>query len=123
MATLLLVSEESVVLDFVAVWVQQPAALAVSRLSEDGTDLGEVAGGIGLLAGETVSLAVSALSTTEPLAGAPPTTWSVADPSIVTVLDQGILGRESIVGRAPGKTTVTALSLGLQQSFEVEVTP
>jgi len=122
-ATLLLVSDQSVVLDFVAVYAQQASDLAVSRLAEEGADLGEVSGGMGVLVGGTVSLAVSALSSTQPLAGAPPLTWSVADPSIVSILDQGIAGRETLAGRAPGMTTVTVSALGLQRSFAVEVTP
>jgi hypothetical protein len=121
--TLLLVSEENVVLDFVAMWVQEPASLAVSRLSADGADLGEVPGELGLVVGDSVSVAVSTLSLTEPLSGRPKVAWSVADPSVASVVDAGVLGVGSVVARAPGSTQVTASALGLETSFAVEVTP
>jgi hypothetical protein len=123
LATLLLTSEKSVVVDFIAVWVQQPSSIAVSRVSADGKDAGEIQGALGLLVGDAVTVAVSPLSFTEALAGTAPATWSAADSTIVSVLDEGIVGRASVVGRAPGKTTVTVSALGLRQTFAVEVTP
>jgi hypothetical protein len=85
--------------------------------------VGEIQGNLGLLVGDTVTVAVSAVSSTQPLTGAAPTTWSVDDPTVVSVLDVGIVGQGSVIARAAGKTTVTASALGLQQSFTVEVTP
>jgi hypothetical protein len=123
LATLLITSADSVVIDFVAVWVQQPSGIAVSRLSDEGEDVGEIQGSLGVLVGDTVDVAVSALSSTEPLAGTAPTTWSVADPTVASVLDEGIVGRGSVIGRAAGTTTVTASALGFEQTFTVEVTP
>jgi hypothetical protein len=122
LATLLFTSQKSVVVDFIAVWVQAPSAIAVSLVS-NGASAGEIQGDVGLLVGDRVGVAVSPLSMTQALVGTAPATWSVADPTIVSVLDEGIVGRATVVGRAAGKTTVTASALGFQQPFTVEVTP
>jgi hypothetical protein len=121
-ATLLLTSEGSVVLDFTAIWVQSASELALQRLTDDGAVLGEIQGDLGLVVGDSVPVSVSALSATQPLVGAPPATWS-ADPPIVALLDEGILGRERVVAQAAGTTTVTVSALKLTKSFVVEVTP
>jgi hypothetical protein len=119
----LLMSSAGEVIDFVAVWVEEPSTLAVSRLTDEGADVGEIDDDLGLLVGSTVNVAVSALSATEALSGTAPTTWSVADPSVVSALDEGIAGRAILTALAAGTTTVTASTLGLSQSFTVEVTP
>jgi hypothetical protein len=121
-ASLLFAAEESVVLDFTSVWVQQASDLALTRRAEDGTILGAVSGTTGLLVGDSIWVSASALSNTQPLVGLPPATWS-ADPAVVTILDEGIAGRTRVVARAPGMTTVTVAALGLEAHFDVEVTP
>ena len=121
-ASLLFTAEDGLVLDFTAVWVQMATALSIQRRTEDGAILGEIPGTLQLLTGDAARLSVSARSATQPLSGAPPATWS-ADPSVVSLLDEGIPGQARLVARAPGKTMVTASALGLQQAFAVEVVP
>ena len=121
-ATLLVTSEKSVVLDFVHLWVQIATDLALSRRADDGAVIGDMPGNLQLLVGDEVRVSVSALSTTQPLVGAPPATWS-ADAAVVSLLDEGIPGRVRVVAHGPGKTTVTCSALNLTASFDVEVLP
>ncbi len=118
----LLISSEGEVIDFVAVWVQKPTAISVSRLSSSEADIGEIPGDLGLLVGDTITVAVGPVGSNQALTGTAPTTWTVADPTIVTALDEGVVGRANLVARAAGTTTVTASAFGLEQSFTVEVT-
>lgn len=121
-ASLLYTSEGSVVLDFTTIWVQSASALVIERRADDGAIIAEMPGDLGLLVGDEVAVSVSARSSTQPLVGVPPATWS-ADPAVVTLLDEGIPGRQRLAARAPGKTVVTVSALGLSRSFSVEVTP
>jgi hypothetical protein len=121
-ASLLFTAPDGIVLDFTTVWVQMASALVLQRRTADGAILGDMPGSLQLLAGDAVPVSVSARSGTQPLSGAPPATWS-ADPTVVSILDEGIPGRARLVARAPGKATVTVSALGLQQSFTVEVLP
>jgi hypothetical protein len=123
LSTLLLTTVEDVVIDFDAIWVQQPVALTLSSLSADGTNLGELSGNLGLVVGDDASVAVSTSSYFQPLLGTPETKWTVADPTIVSVVDGGVLGVANVVARAAGTTKVTASALGLDASFIVAVTP
>ncbi len=122
LATVLATSEGEVI-DFVSLWVQTPTGIAISRLDGAGNDAGEIAGPIGLLVGNTLGVSVSLVSTSQALSGTAETRWSVDDPSVASVLDEGIPGRASVVARAAGTTTVTASLLGFQKSFALEVTP
>jgi hypothetical protein len=111
------------VIDFVSLWVQLPVGIAISRLDGAGNDAGEILGPVGLLAGGTLDVSVSPVSPSLALSGSAPTTWSVSDPSVASVLDEGIFGRASVVARAAGTTTITASLLGFEKSFALEVTP
>lgn len=121
-ASLLVTSEKSVVLDFIHLWVQTATGLALTRRAEDGSVIGDMPGKIQLLAGDEIRVSAAALSSTQPLLGTPPATWS-ADANVVSLLDEGVPGRVRVVAHAAGKTTVTCAALDLTQSFDVEVMP
>jgi hypothetical protein len=122
-ASLLVTSEGDLVLDFTTIWVQLAGGLVVDRRSADGALLGEVKETLELVPAEEAVVSVTATSTSkQPLLGAPFATWSSDSPA-VTVVDDGVQGQARLVARAAGPATITVLAFGLQQSFDVEVTP
>lgn len=121
-ASLLITTQEAIVLDFIHVWIQSATDLALQRRADDGALMGPMPSKIQLLADDEIHVSVSALSLTQPLLGAPSATWS-ADPEIVTLLDEGIPGRIRVVARKEGKTEVGCKAFGLETSFTVEVMP
>jgi hypothetical protein len=122
-ASVLITSEEDVVLDFTAIWVQQPTGLALQRRAADGTALGDVPAKLGLSKGDSVLVSVSAVSSSkQALAGTAPADWK-ADTDAVSIETDVPDGQARLVAHAAGKATITVSALGLQRAFEVEVAP
>jgi hypothetical protein len=119
---LLITTPEQVVVDFTHVWVAQPSALLLHRLSEDGVEVTELPGKVELLIGDELSLSVEPYAATQRLLGDLETTWS-ADEQVVQVLEDGRSSRRRLVALAPGATTLEVEGMGLTTSLDLEVLP
>jgi len=121
-AALLMTTPDSVVLDFVHVWVAQPSALLLHRRTENGEEVTAVPGKVQLLVDDELPLSAELYAKTQRLLGEPEATWAV-DHDCVQILEEGTPNRRRLVARAQGETTLKVTANGLETTLDLEVLP
>ena len=121
-AALLMTTPDSVVLNFVHVWVAQPSALLLHRRTENGEEVTAVPGKVQLLVGDELPLSAELYAKTQRLLGEPEATWAV-DHDCVQILEEGTPNRRRLVARAQGETTLKVTANGLETTLDLEVLP
>jgi len=119
-ASLLVMTEGNIVVDFFHVWVVSADKIGLHRRNEEGMDLDLAPTHIELLVGDELRLSAEPYEGSQRLLGELDATWS-ADETILKLLDEGVKGRRRIVAVAPGTTTIQVDALTLSTSLEVEV--
>lgn len=117
-AAVLISTDDGSVVDFVHVWVAPVTQIALAR-----TDGERIAGPIGLVVGEDLTLVPSLLSGAQKLAGDAAATWTVDNPAALAILQDGSANRRRLRARAPGKAKVTVALGNATTSVDVEVVP
>jgi hypothetical protein len=130
-AVLLIRGPDQKVLDFIHLWTAEAEELRLVRYTDDALPSGTIRDAGTLLAGDELLVAVEAFAGNQPLIGLFDTAWTVEvlepgpDPGVdpVAVVDDVVFGLFRIVARSPGRVRLTAVSLGIEKTLELEVQP
>ena len=107
------------IIDFVHLKLVQPDGLVVYKAEYKGTNP-ERLQALNMTIGQTQSFRTVAEYKQEAIAGAIPTSWESADPSIVQVASY-TSGVVTIIGKSAGKTKLKVVGAALSKELDVEV--
>lgn len=124
-SSVMMMTEDGLVLDFVTMAVEMPERLELYRLAEGGgVEPSPLPERIQLAPGDDVELTIKPWSGATRLLGELDATWTVSgDPGVATILDGGRRGSRRLRVKAPGAITLSAESLSLTKSITIEVLP
>ncbi|HEU0029027.1 MAG TPA: hypothetical protein VFQ53_00250 [Kofleriaceae bacterium] len=117
-SAVLISTDDGSVVDFVHVWVAPVTKITLARRDGD-----RINGAIGLAVGEDLTIQPTLWNGAQRLSGDGDVSWTVANPSTLSVLRDGSSDRRRLRARAPGKTQVV-VSLGeAKATLDIEVVP
>lgn len=119
---LLATTQDGRLVDFIHVSVQAPTRLGMHRLTEEGLDLGEVDPRFQMLVGQKTVLDVKPYHGALAMLGDVKPEWSSSSPSL-SILDDGLGSRRSIVARSTGTAQVTVSAASMTVDVGIEVLP
>jgi hypothetical protein len=125
-SSLLIMSPEQQVVDFINVWVAAADTLEVVRHYENGDVIGTFADEGTLLVGDELLMSVEAFNTTQALMGQFETTFAIEvldGDAPVTIVDDVVFGFHRLAAREPGRVRVTLQALKRSHEIEIEVLP
>ncbi len=120
-SAILLSYTDSTVYDLLHIWVADPTDIFFRKQSEEGYDLGSLASAFQMVNGDRIFVSIEVFSNGQPLVGFTDGEWTVDDPNVVQIYDDGITGRRGILAVSKGKAKVTFTSNTLTPSLEIEV--
>lgn len=119
LTSLLLVSDDGMVLDFFHLWVKEPTTLALRQVFAD-DKAAELSGRVELLPGEALHLSATLRGEGQDLGGTATDTWKV-DGGAVAVLEEGRAGRRRVIALQPGRATLEVRMLDRIATLTIEV--
>jgi hypothetical protein len=120
-AALLLTTPDGLIVDFTHVWVAQPSAVRLHRITEDGAEVNPLPDRVQLLIGDELIVNARPYSHAQRLLGEPSDVEWAVDPAVIQILEEGTSSRRRLVARAEGTTTLEVTAHGLDTSLELEV--
>jgi hypothetical protein len=122
-ASIVMLNEQGLVLDFVTMTVTKPERLELYRLTDSGSfEPTPMPAKIQVAPGDDFELAVRAWSGATRLLGNVDTTWTLSA-DVATVLDSGKPGTRRFRMKQPGVATLTVEGSGFKKTLEMEVLP
>lgn len=119
LTSLLLVSDDGVVLDFFHLWVKEPTSVSLGQVMAD-DKLVELGGRIDLMRGETLHLAATLRGEGQDLGGEAEDRWKM-EGKAAQILEEGRSGRRRIVAVEPGKSSLEVRILDRIAKLEIQV--
>jgi len=119
-ASLLVMTNDNLVVDFFHVWVVTADKLELHRRTEQGMEVGSAPERIELLVGDELRLSAEPYQGAQRLLGEINAKWSAGE-DVLKLLDEGVPGQRRVVAVAPGSTTVQVDALDVSASLDVEV--
>jgi hypothetical protein len=119
LTSLLLVTDDGVVLDFFHLWVKEPTSVSLGQVMAD-DKLVEVGGRIDLMRGETLRLAATLRGEGQDLGGEAEDRWKM-EGKAAQILEEGRSGRRRIVAVEPGKSSLEVRVLDRIAKLEIHV--
>jgi hypothetical protein len=117
-SAVLISTDDGSVVDFVHVWVAPVTEISLMRRDGD-----RLAGTVGLVVGEDLTVQPALWNGAQRLAGDADVAWTSSNDAAVTVLRDGSSDRRRLRARAPGKATLTVALGEAKTSIDVEVVP
>ncbi|MBL8744397.1 MAG: hypothetical protein JNK04_24990 [Myxococcales bacterium] len=121
LTSLLLVTDDGVVLDFFHLWVKEPTSVSLGQLTSDDKVI-ELDGRVDLMRGETLRLSASLRGEGQDLGGEAEQRWKM-EGKAAQILEEGRAGRRRIVAVEPGKALLEVRVLDRIAKLEIEVHP
>lgn len=121
-ASLLVLTPENEVLDFVTLTVAKPTELRVHRVTNGAVEAAPLPEKIQLLVGDDVSFSVRPYLGERRLLGDVDAAWST-DGALVRLVDSGAPAGHRLVAREAGTTALHVAALGLEAIVTLEVLP
>jgi len=119
LTSLLLVTDDGVVVDFFHLWVKEPTSLALSQLGQDDKAI-ELGGRVDLMTGESLHLGVTLRGEGQDLGGEAADSWKL-DGRAAALLEEGRSGRRRVVAVEPGRSKLEVRMLDRIASLEINV--
>jgi hypothetical protein len=119
LTSLLLVSDDGVVLDFFHLWVKEPTSLSLGQITTD-AKLVELGGRVDLMRGETLRLSATLRGEGQDLGGEAEDRWKM-EGRAAQILEEGRSGRRRIVAVEPGKSLLEVRILDQIAKLEIHV--
>jgi hypothetical protein len=121
LTSLLLVSDDGVVLDFFHLWVKEATSVSLGQITAN-DKLVELSGRVDLMKGETLRLAATLLGEGQELGGEAEDSWKM-EGRAARVLEEGRPGRRRIVAVEAGKSVLEVRILDRIAKLEIHVEP
>jgi hypothetical protein len=122
-ASIVMLNEEGLVLDFVTMTVTKPDRIELYRLTSSGAfEASPMPAKIQVAPGDDFELSVRAWSEATRLLGNFDATWTL-NGDVATVLDSGKPGTRRFRMKQPGSATLTVEGSGFTKTLELEVLP
>jgi hypothetical protein len=122
LASMLVMTEGELVVDFLHVWVSEADALRLHRVTQGGLQSSPLPASMQVLVGDQMTLVAAPHRGAQRLLGELDASFD-ADPAVVKLLDEGVPGSRRLVAAAAGTTTIIVEALGIKVQLALEVVP